>query len=136
MRLPLIRPAVLALLASGGGRTLVHAEADPAKLPTAVPRARKGKANPTLNNATACPIAGSGAADSMASAAVDGSGRSPVPIKRGQKVGYQGYALTIPRARKEIVVTANFDNGSTLATALIRRAAAIFRRPPLGTSMD
>ena len=68
--------------------------------------------------------------------AVDGSGKDLVFMKRGQNVGYQGYMLIFPETGKGIVVLANSNNGTTLATALIRRAAAIYRWPPLGPLTD
>jgi CubicO group peptidase (beta-lactamase class C family) len=68
--------------------------------------------------------------------AIDGTGRDRVLMKRGQNVGYQGYMLIFPEAGKGIVVLTNSDNGTTLATALIRRAAAVYRWPPLGPLAD
>jgi len=68
--------------------------------------------------------------------AVDGDGKDRVLMKRGQNVGYQGYMLIFPEAGQGIVVLTNSDNGTTLATALIRRAAAIYRWPPLGPLAD
>lgn len=69
-------------------------------------------------------------------AAVSGAGRSFVLMKRGQNVGYQGYMLIFPSTGQGIVVMANSDNGTTLATAIIRRAAAVFRWPHLGELHD
>jgi CubicO group peptidase (beta-lactamase class C family) len=68
--------------------------------------------------------------------AVDGTGRDRVLMKRGQNVGYQGYMLIFPEAGQGIVVLTNSDNGTTLSTALIRRAAAVYRWPPLGPLED
>jgi CubicO group peptidase (beta-lactamase class C family) len=68
--------------------------------------------------------------------AVDGTGRDRVLMKRGQNVGYQGYMLIFPQAGQGMVVLTNSDNGTTLATALIRRAAAIYRWPPLRSLAD
>lgn len=69
-------------------------------------------------------------------AAVSGSGRSLVLMKRGQNVGYQGYMLIFPLTGQGIVVMANSDNGTTLATAIIRRAASVFHWPHLGALHD
>lgn len=69
-------------------------------------------------------------------AAVDGTGRALVLMKRGQNVGYQGYMLIFPATGQGIVVMTNSDNGTVLATALIRRAAMIFHWPELGALRD
>jgi CubicO group peptidase (beta-lactamase class C family) len=69
-------------------------------------------------------------------AAVSGSGRSLVLMKRGQNVGYQGYMLIFPATGQGIVVMANSDNGTTLATSLIRKAASVYRWPRLGELHD
>jgi hypothetical protein len=44
--------------------------------------------------------------------------------------------LIFPSTGQGIVVMANSDNGTTLATAIIRRAAAVFRWPHLGELHD
>lgn len=69
-------------------------------------------------------------------AAVTGSGRDLVLMKRGQNVGYQSYMLVFPNTGQGIVVMTGSDNGSVLATALIRRAAEVFHWPPLGALPD
>jgi CubicO group peptidase (beta-lactamase class C family) len=69
-------------------------------------------------------------------ASVAGAGRSLVLMKRGQNVGYQSYLLLFPAAGQGIVVMTNSDNGSRLAEALIRRAAALYGWPPLGALGD
>ncbi len=54
-------------------------------------------------------------------------------MKRGQNVGYQAYLLLF--AGQGMVVMTNSDNGSTLAEALIARAARVYgwlALPPLG----
>ena len=68
--------------------------------------------------------------------AVAGSGRSLVLMKRGQNIGYQSYMLIFPKTGQGIVVMTDSDNGTTLATALIRRVAAIYGWPPLGKLAD
>ena len=69
-------------------------------------------------------------------AALGGTGESLVLMKRGQNVGYQGYLLLFPRTGQGMVIMTNSDNGTTLATALLRRAAAVFHWPPLGPLLD
>jgi CubicO group peptidase (beta-lactamase class C family) len=68
--------------------------------------------------------------------AVGGSGRSLVLMKRGQNIGYQGYMLIFPETGQGMVVMTGSDNGTTLATAIIRRAATAFRWPPLGPLLN
>jgi CubicO group peptidase (beta-lactamase class C family) len=68
--------------------------------------------------------------------AVSGSGRDLVLMKRGQNIGYQSYMLVFPNAGRGIVVMTNSDNGTTLATALVRRAAQVYRWPVLGELPD
>jgi hypothetical protein len=57
-------------------------------------------------------------------------------MKRGQNVGYQGYMLVFPETGQGMMVMTGSDNGTTLAAALIRRAAAVCSWPPLGALMD
>ena len=68
--------------------------------------------------------------------AVAGSGSDLVLIKRGQNVGYESYMPIFPEPDRGIVVMAGSDNGTTLATALIRRAAVVYRWPLLGALLD
>jgi CubicO group peptidase (beta-lactamase class C family) len=68
--------------------------------------------------------------------AVAGSGRDLVLMKRGQNIGYQAYMLLFPETGQGMVVMTGSDNGTTLATALIRRAAAAYAWPPLGALAD
>jgi CubicO group peptidase (beta-lactamase class C family) len=68
--------------------------------------------------------------------AVDGFGKSLVLMKRGQNIGYQSYMLIFPETGQGMVALTGSDNGTTLATALIRRAAQIYRWPPLGALAD
>lgn len=44
--------------------------------------------------------------------------------------------LIFPETGQGMVVMSGSDNGTTLATALIRRAAAAYRWPPLGELLD
>jgi CubicO group peptidase (beta-lactamase class C family) len=69
-------------------------------------------------------------------AAIGDAEGSPVLMKRGQNVGYQAYLILLPAEGKGIVVMTNSDNGSTLAEALIRRAAALYGWPQLGPLAD
>jgi CubicO group peptidase (beta-lactamase class C family) len=59
-----------------------------------------------------------------------------VLMKRGQNVGYQAYLILLPAEGKGMVVMTNSDNGSILAEALIRRAAALYGWPRLGALAD
>ncbi|HEY2892143.1 MAG TPA: serine hydrolase domain-containing protein [Dongiaceae bacterium] len=68
--------------------------------------------------------------------AIVGSGHSLVLMKRGQNVGFQGYLLIYPETGQGIVVMTDSDHGTTLAEALIRRAAAVYRWPPLDDLAD
>jgi CubicO group peptidase (beta-lactamase class C family) len=52
-------------------------------------------------------------------------------MKRGQNIGYQSYMLVFPNTGQGIVVMTNSDNGTTLAAALVRRAAQVYRWPML-----
>jgi CubicO group peptidase (beta-lactamase class C family) len=69
-------------------------------------------------------------------AALSGSGRDLVLMKRGQNIGYQGYMLLFPATGQGMIVMTGSDNGTTLATVLIRRAATSLRWPPLGALLD
>jgi hypothetical protein len=57
-------------------------------------------------------------------------------MKRGQNIGYQSHMLLFPETGLGIVVLTGSDNGTTLATALIRRAAAAYQWPQLGPLLD
>lgn len=59
-----------------------------------------------------------------------------VLMKRGQNVGYQAYLILLPAEGKGMVVMTNSDNGSILADALVRRAAALNGWPRLGALAD
>jgi CubicO group peptidase (beta-lactamase class C family) len=58
------------------------------------------------------------------------SGR--VLMKRGQNIGFQGYLILFPETGQGMVVMTGSDNGTTLAEALIRRAAEVYGWPALG----
>jgi CubicO group peptidase (beta-lactamase class C family) len=68
--------------------------------------------------------------------ALGGSGRSLVVMKRGQNIGFQAFMLIFPQTGQGLVIMTGSDNGSTLANAVIRRAAAIYNWPPLGDLPD
>jgi CubicO group peptidase (beta-lactamase class C family) len=68
--------------------------------------------------------------------AVDGAGRSLVLMKRGQNIGYQSYMLIFPATAQGMVVMTDSDNGTTLATALIRRAGDVYHWPRLESLED
>lgn len=67
---------------------------------------------------------------------VAGSRRNLVIMRRGQNVGYQVYMLIYPNTGDGIVIMTGSNNGTTLATSLIRRAATFYAWPPLGPLMD
>jgi hypothetical protein len=69
-------------------------------------------------------------------AAVGEEADSLVLMKRGQNVGYQVYLILFPGEGQGMVVMTNSGNGSILAEALIRRAAALYGWPPLGALAD
>jgi CubicO group peptidase (beta-lactamase class C family) len=69
-------------------------------------------------------------------AAVAGDGASLVLMKRGQNIGYQGYLILYPATGQGMVVMTNSDNGSKLAGALIKRAAAAYDWPDLPPLAD
>jgi CubicO group peptidase (beta-lactamase class C family) len=69
-------------------------------------------------------------------AAVSGKDGNLVLMKRGQNVGYQGYLILYPAAGQGLVVMTNSDNGSTLAAALISRAAKAYGWPPVPPLAD
>jgi CubicO group peptidase (beta-lactamase class C family) len=69
-------------------------------------------------------------------AAISGAGKSLVLMKRGQNIGFQCYLLIFPEVGQGMVVMTDSDHGTTLAEALIRRAAAAYRWPPLGELLD
>jgi hypothetical protein len=57
-------------------------------------------------------------------------------MKRGQNIGYQSYMLVFPAAGQGMVVMTDSDIGSTLASPMIRRAAAAYAWPRLGALAD
>ena len=67
---------------------------------------------------------------------IDGLGQNRALMKRGQNIGYQSYTLLFPATGQGIVVLTGSDNGTTLATALVRRAADAYRWPHLGPLKD
>ena len=68
--------------------------------------------------------------------AISGAGKSLVLMKRGENVGFQCYLLIFPETGQGMVVMTDSDHGTTLAEALIRRAAVAYRWPPLGELLD
>jgi hypothetical protein len=68
--------------------------------------------------------------------AVAGSGQSLVLMKRSQNVGFQAYLLIFPWTGQGLAIMTGSDNGSTLASAVIRRAAIVYNWPPLGDLAD
>ena len=121
-------------LAAGG---LWSTTTDLANLLIALLRAYRGEPNAILTTAMAhTMMTRQNGGPYGLGGAVDGSGKSLVLMKRGQNIGYQSYMLIFPETGQGIVVLTGSDNGTMLATALIRRAAEIYRWPPLGALAD
>ncbi len=120
-------------MAAGG---LWSTPTDLARLLIDISRSYKGVDDTLLSQAMAHEMLKQSGGPYGLGAAVSGSGRSVVLMKRGQNVGYQGYMLIFPATGQGIVVMANSDNGTTLASAIIRRAAAMFHWPHLGELHD
>ena len=98
---------------------------------------RAGRGAPFLSPATVAQIlTPQGGGPYGLGAAIAQSGRHVVLMKRGQNVGYQGYLLLFPNACNGIVIMTGSDNGTTLAEALIRRAAEVYRWPSIGKLQD
>jgi hypothetical protein len=68
-------------------------------------------------------------------AAIADSDGSLIVMKRGRNVGYQS-SILIPGEDQGMVVMTNSDNASTLAEALIRRAAEVLGWPALPALAD
>jgi CubicO group peptidase (beta-lactamase class C family) len=121
-------------LAAGG---LWSTPADLAQLLIAIGRAYRGEANGFMRRtAVVAMLTRQNAGPYGLGGAVAGAGQSLVLMKRGQNVGYQAYMLIFPETGQGIVVMSGSDNGTTLATALIRRAAVVYGWPPLGELAD
>jgi CubicO group peptidase (beta-lactamase class C family) len=121
-------------MAAGG---LWSTPTDLARLLIAISRAYKGEEDTLLSQSMAQEmLRPQNGGPYGLGAAVGGSGRSLVLMKRGQNVGYQGYMLIFPATGQGIVVMTNSDNGTILTTAIIRRAAVAFHWPPLGELHD
>ncbi len=69
-------------------------------------------------------------------AAVAGDGADLALMKRGQNIGYQAYLILYPASGQGLVVMTGSDNGSTLAEALIARAATAYNWPSLPKLAD
>jgi CubicO group peptidase (beta-lactamase class C family) len=120
-------------MAAGG---LWSTPTDLARLLIAISQSYKGADDALLSKAMARAMMKQNGGPYGLGVAVSGSGRSLVLMKRGQNVGYQGYMLIFPATGQGIVVMANSDNGTTLATSIIRRAASVFHWPHLGELHD
>jgi CubicO group peptidase (beta-lactamase class C family) len=115
---------VMPELAAGG---LWSTPRDMARLLTVIARAWRGESARVLKPETArMMITPQNGGFYGLGGAVAGSGDDLVLMKRGQNVGYQSYVLLFPVRGQGMVVMTSSDNGSTLATALIRRAAAVY----------
>jgi len=121
-------------LAAGG---LWTSAMDLARLSLELERAYRGESGALLTRATAqAMMTQQNGGPYGLGAAVAGNGASRVLMKRGQNIGYQSYMLLFPETGQGIVVLTGSDNGTTLATALIRRAAAAYQWPLLGPLLD
>jgi CubicO group peptidase (beta-lactamase class C family) len=121
-------------LAAGG---LWTSAMDLARLSLELERAYRGESGALLTRATAqAMMTQQNGGPYELGAAVAGNGASRVIMKRGQNIGYQSYMLLFPETGQGIVVLTGSDNGTTLATALIRRAAAAYQWPKLGPLLD
>ena len=121
-------------LAAGG---LWTSAMDLARLSLELERAYRGESGALLTRATAqAMMTQQNGGPYGLGAAVAGNGKSRVLMKRGQNIGYQSYMLLFPETGQGIVVLTGSDNGTTLATALIRRAAAAYQWPKLGPLLD
>lgn len=121
-------------LAAGG---LWSTPTDLAKLLIAIARAFRGELPAFLSEATArAMLTRQSVGPYGLGGAVDGAGSDLVLMKRGQNIGYQSYMLIFPVTGQGMAVMTGSDNGTTLATALIRRAAAVYRWPALGALPD
>jgi CubicO group peptidase (beta-lactamase class C family) len=125
---------VIPELAAGG---MWSTPTDLARLLIAISRAYKGEASELLDLKLAREMLRqqNGGPYGLGSA-LGGLGRSLVLMKRGQNIGYQGYMLIFPETGQGMVVMTGSDNGTALATAIIRRAATAFHWPPLGQLLD
>ena len=121
-------------LAAGG---LWSSAMDLARLSLELERAYRGESGALLASATArAMMTQQNGGPFGLGAAVAGNGASRVLMKRGQNIGYQSYMLLFPETGQGIVVLTGSDNGTTLATALIRRAAVAYQWPQLGPLLD
>jgi CubicO group peptidase (beta-lactamase class C family) len=121
-------------LAAGG---LWSTPTDVAKLLVEIARAYRGEASKLLDRETArAMLTRQNGGPYGLGGAVSGSGRSLALMKRGQNIGYQSYLMIFPETGQGIVVMTGSDNGTTLATALIRRAASAYGWPPFGELPD
>ena len=121
-------------LAAGG---LWTSAMDLARLSLELERAYRGESGALLTRATAqAMMTQQNGGPYGLGAAVAGNGKNRVLMKRGQNIGYQSYMLLFPETGQGIVVLTGSDNGTTLATALIRRAAAAYQWPLLGPLLD
>jgi CubicO group peptidase (beta-lactamase class C family) len=120
-------------MAAGG---LWSTPTDLARLLIAISNSYKGVDDALLSQAMAREMLKPNGGPYGLGVAVSGSGRSLVLMKRGQNIGYQGYMLIFPATGQGIVVMSNSDNGTTLATSIIRRAASVYRWPHLGELHD
>jgi CubicO group peptidase (beta-lactamase class C family) len=120
---------VIPELAAGG---LWSTASDMAKLLVDIGRAYRGEGGTLLSHEVAATMLTRQNGGSYGlGAAIAGVGDNLALMKRGQNIGYQSYMLIFPHTGQGIVMMTGSDNGTTLSTALIRRAAAVYSWPPL-----
>jgi CubicO group peptidase (beta-lactamase class C family) len=125
---------VMPELAAGG---LWSTATDLARLLIEIGRAYRNEQTQLISRSTALGMLTPQAVGSYGlGGGVAGSGSSLVLMKRGQNIGYQSYMLMFPQTGQGIVVLTGSDNGTTLATGLIRRAAVAYHWPQLGELSD
>jgi CubicO group peptidase (beta-lactamase class C family) len=114
---------VMPELAAGG---LWSCPGDLARLLIAIARSWRGEVHALLSGKMAKEMLTrqNGGPYGLGAAAV-GSADDPALMKRGQNRGYQSYMLVFPARRQGMVVMTDSDNGTTLATSLIRRTGAL-----------
>jgi CubicO group peptidase (beta-lactamase class C family) len=121
-------------LAAGG---LWSTAGDLAKLLVAVGQAARGTGTRLFTQQTAGAMLTRQAPGPYGlGAAVSGEGNALVLMKRGQNIGYQSFLILFPLIGKGLVVMTGSDHGTTLANALVHRAAQAYGWPPLAELVD
>lgn len=125
---------VMPELAAGG---LWSTPSDMARLVIEIDRAAHGERSALLGTKTAGEmIAKQNHGPYGLGLRIAGTGEVFAIEKRGQNPGYQSYLLMFPQTGQGIVAMTNSDNGTTLISALIRRAAEAYGWPAVGELGD